>query len=98
MAVKKTKTLISKFKKKGFIKDGSTRKHNYYYLYVNDKKTSIRTTFSNSSKWKEYDEGSINLKKKDLHLDNKKQLNDFIECPLSIPEYLQFLRDKGIDI
>jgi hypothetical protein len=83
---------------KGFKKEGNDRKHDYWYLYFQNKKTGIRTTMSRSSKYKEYDEGALSLKQKDLKLDTKKQTVAFLNCPMNGQDYLQFLLNKGIRI
>ena len=77
---------------------GSDRKHDYWYLYCQNKKTRIRTTISRSSKYREYDDGALDLKKKDLLLETKKQTVDFLNCPMNGEDYKEFLRTKKIPI
>lgn len=78
--------------KKGFRK--SENDHTYLILFVNNKKTSIRTKISHGSK--EINDSLIILMSKQLKL-NKNFFIDFANCIKNESEYLQELERLGIN-
>ena len=89
----KTRKIDSALIRKGFVKK-EKRDHIYYILYVNGKKTQIRTKLSHSSK--EYNDGLLSAIRKQLKFNSKKELENFINCPLSEEEYISMLMDKSV--
>lgn len=79
-------------KKKGF-KNEPNKHHNYFYLYVNGKRTSINTHTSRNKQ----DIGDHLIKKMSgqLYLD-RTQFENLIKCPLKHPEYVKILKDKNV--
>jgi predicted RNA binding protein YcfA (HicA-like mRNA interferase family) len=90
MATLKAREVSSSLKKKGFIQSESD--HAYFVLYVNSKKTSIRTKMSHGSA--EIDDYLLNMMSLQVKLE-KKQFIDLINCPLSAEEYLKLLCTQG---
>lgn len=89
-----TKEIERSLLKKGFQK-GNTH-HRYFYLFINGKKTSIRTKLSHGSKIKEYGDKLLNLMKKQLKFDSSADLIQFIKCPLTKQDYLKILGNKNL--
>jgi len=77
--------------RKGFREDN--RDHKFYFLYLGDKRTSVRTKISHGET--EIDDGLIKLMAKQIHL-TKDQFIDLVNCPLSYDEYIKILQEKGI--
>ena len=69
------------------------RDHNYYFLYVDNKKTKINTKVSHGS-YKDISDGLLNQMMKQIKL-SKKDFNRLIEGKLSKDEYISYLRDIG---
>jgi len=63
--------------------------HNMFLFYRNGKKTHIRTRTSHSEK--NFDDYMLNQRKKQLKLKKKDQILDFINCPMSGKDYVDFL-------
>ena len=78
---------------KGFKKDRKTG-HKVYYLWDGDKKTNIHTMISHGAR---EDIGDILARKlqRQLRLDRKKELREFVDCPLTHDGYISFLKQKG---
>jgi hypothetical protein len=89
----KTRKIASALTKKGFVEQ-ERRKHTFYILYIDGKKTQIRTKLSHGGK--EYGDNLLSFIRKQLKFDNKEELEDFIECPKSLEEYVRMLKDKSI--
>jgi predicted RNA binding protein YcfA (HicA-like mRNA interferase family) len=89
----KTRKIDSALIRKGFVKK-EKRGHIYYILYVKGKKTQIRTKLSHGSK--EYNDGLLSAIRKQLKFNSKKELENFINCPLSEEEYISMLMDKSV--
>lgn len=77
--------------KKGFKKEPED--HWYYVLYVDGKRTKVKTHTSHCGQ--DIGEHLINAMKKQLHL-NKKEFADLINCPLSYEEYVSILRQRDV--
>lgn len=61
--------------------------HRFYYYEHNGKLTSIKTKISTGSSYKTYSESLISQLKKQLKFNTKKELLDFINCPMSAEQY-----------
>jgi len=91
-AIYKVKDISSALKKKGFVENPS-RDHIRYTLFNNGKKTGVYTFISHGLS--EYGDSLISLVKKQLHLQSKVELQDFINCPMTKEEYLNLLIERG---
>jgi hypothetical protein len=89
----KTRKIDSALTSKGFVKN-EKKNHIFYFLYINGKKTQIRTKLSHGSK--EYNDNLLSAIRKQLKFDSIKQLEGFINCPISREEYVSMLMDKSI--
>ncbi|WP_342508893.1 hypothetical protein [Sporosarcina sp. FSL K6-2383] len=89
MSTRKVKLIRSSLEKKGFsLKETH---HFMYTLYVDGKKTSIRTRLSHGLK--EYDDHLLGQMSKQLAV-TKEELLDLIDCPMSYESYVELLRNK----
>jgi len=68
--------------------------HTYYYLYVSDKKTPIRTKLSRGSKYRVYGPGLLKQVAWELKL-TLPELARFVDCPLEYSDYVRLMRDRG---
>lgn len=86
----KTRDIKAALLKKGFIESGGD--HHYFVLYCDGKKTAIRTKISRS----EDDIGDplVLLMSKQMKL-SKKQFETYVECSLSLEQYLTLLRQSN---
>ncbi len=92
MTAYKTKDICSALKKKGFSEIPKTR-HTHYILYENGKKTEIFTFISRGIG--EYGDKLLGSVKKQLHLESKMELDNFIECPMDKEQYHNLLIERG---
>ena len=90
MGTIKVRDVLSGLERKGFCRTEGD--HSHLILYVNGKKTPIRTKVSHGSN--EIGESLIHLMSKQVRLD-KKQFMDLIYCPLALPDYLKELEGQG---
>ena len=86
MSPKKTVQIASALQSKGF--RPSNRHHTYYILYVNGRKTSVRTKVSHGIR--EYGKSLLGQMSKQLGV-SRRQLDRLIECPMSEEEYVSLL-------
>lgn len=93
MKVRKTKDLVRVLKKKGFELNPEKDSHNFYFLTVDGKKTSINTFLSHS--YSEYGDSLMLKIKKQLKFQDTKTAENFFDCPLSKEQYLKILKDQG---
>lgn len=90
--------IISGLLNKGF-QEEEKRTHKHLRLYVDGKKTSISTSISRGSKYKEYGMDLLNYMAKGLRLSITRKLIDLIECPMSYEQYVSWLRNnKGLNL
>jgi predicted RNA binding protein YcfA (HicA-like mRNA interferase family) len=89
----KVRDILVGLNRKGFLQSESD--HTHLILYVNGKKTEVRTKVSHGAR--EIDDHLINLMSKQVHLE-KKEFRDLINCPLSLEGYLKKLSAEGIDL
>lgn len=93
MKVRKVKSIIRVLKKKGFELHPEKDHHNFYYLMVDGKKSSIYTYFSHGTD--EYGSSLMGMIKKQLCFQNSKTAEDFFDCPLTKEKYIDLLKDQG---
>lgn len=74
--------------RKGFTLE-KKRDHNYYFLYVNGKKTTINTKVSHGSH-KDIDDGLLNKMMRQMRLP-KKEFNEYMNCTFSEDDYMEYL-------
>lgn len=77
--------------KKGF-QLGDQKRHQYLWLYVNGKKTAIRTHVSHGNK--DYTGDLFQFVKRQLKIDSE-QLTDLIGCVMDSDGYVSALKDSG---
>lgn len=86
----KTKDIESALSKKGFQVHQS--KHKIYILYVDSKKTNVRTFVSHGIK--EYGKTLISRMRNQLHL-SREEFDDLVSCPLTEEKLLQIYMDRN---
>lgn len=87
-----TKNVERALTKKGFTLE-KKRDHNYYFLYLNGKKTIINTKVSHGSH-KDISDGLLNKMMKQMKLP-KKEFDEYMNCTFSKEEYLNYLKVNG---
>ena len=87
-----TKDVERALTKKGFTLE-KKRDHNYYFLYLNGKKTIINTKVSHGSH-KDISDGLLNKMMKQMKLP-KKEFDEYMNCTFSKEEYLNYLEVNG---
>ena len=93
MTIIKTKDVLSNLLKKGFQK--SENDQTYLILFVNGKKTSVRTKISLGAK--EINDSLINLMSIQLKIE-KKFFIELVTCIKNGAEYIDELEKKGFKI
>jgi hypothetical protein len=91
MAELKELEIDSALLRKGFRKHEND--HAYYLLYVDGKRTSIRTKLSHGSKTK-YDDGLLSIIKRQLKMPNLQFLVEFVQCKKREEDYVTHLKEK----
>lgn len=77
--------------KKGFVEGGGD--HDFYHLIVDGKRRNVFTKLSRASKYKTLSDHLVAAISKQLGL-TKKELGQFLDCPLEFREYVNMLRDR----
>ena len=85
----------SALNKKGFRLERST-KDDVFYLYVNDARTSIHTKISHGAS-EDIGNPLMKMIKTQLCLDSK-EIEQFIDCPMKHEDYVNALKERGINI
>jgi len=67
--------------------------HRYMHLYVEGKKTSVRTKFSHAAEV--YGDNLLAQLRRQLRL-NRTQFDELMECPMGEAEYAEALRQQGV--
>lgn len=93
MKSRKVKELVKVLKKKGFELRPEKNHHNFYFLMIDGKKTSINTYFSHGKD--EYGASLMGLIKKQLRFPSSKKAEDFFDCPLTKEMYAKMLKEQG---
>lgn len=91
MSTIKTRDISRSLEAKGF-KLQETH-HEMYWLYVDGKKTSVRTRISHGAN--EYDGRLLGQVAKEMGL-RRAELNNFVECCLSGADYVRLLSERKL--
>lgn len=86
--------VIGKIKKK-FKVEERTGKHIYYEIWYEGKKVK-ETYHSHGSSGKEITDDILQKIKRQLNLNNIKQLYDLKECPMKVEDYFNLLKQKNV--
>jgi predicted RNA binding protein YcfA (HicA-like mRNA interferase family) len=87
---RKTKDVCENLLKKGFTQRNGGDK--YFHLFVDGKKTPVFTFVSHGAK--EIHDGLLGQMAKQTKL-VKKEFLDLVDCPMTEPQYLGLLRERG---
>jgi len=87
---KDAKKVLAGLEKKGFLRKDND--HRFLHLWVDRRKTSIYTKISHGEK--EIGDNLLGMMARQLKL-NRRQFADLVDCPMTLPEYIQVLRDGG---
>ncbi len=90
MSTYRTREIKQALLSKGF--QESTTDHYVYHLWVNDRKSSVRTHVSFGAK--EYGDPLLGFMAKQLKL-RRSELDDLIKCPITKEQYLSLLVKRG---
>lgn len=77
--------------KKGFTLE-TKRDHNYYFLYIDNKKTPVNTKVSHGSN-KDISDSLLSLMRREMHLP-KKEFDEYMNCTFSKEEYINHLKEN----
>ena len=91
MAEYSTSDFINALLKKGFVQDNTH--HTMFWYYLGERKTSVRTRTSQGEK--KFGDGLLSERRKQIGLSSKKQMQDFIECPLEKEDMKRILVESG---
>ena len=86
----KVRAIESALLSKGFKK--ANRDHKWFFLYVDGKKTGVRTKISRGKE--EYSGGLLRSVLQQVRL-NRGEFQDFVACPLSGKQYAAILAERG---
>lgn len=86
--------VIGKIKKKFEIKEVSKR-HIYYQIWYEGKKV-LETHHSHGSSGKEIPDNILQKIKRQLNLNNIKQLYDLKRCPMEAEDYFNLLKQNNV--
>ena len=81
---------------KGFFLDTSGKRDHDRFEYVLETTEPVYTVLSRGTKDKTYHDGLLARVKKQLLLDSKAQLLEFVACPLTKELYREYLYSKGV--
>lgn len=93
MTIYKDRDVRASLKRKGFKEEPTD--HNFYFLYVDGKRTTVNT--HTSFNHQDINDYLIDKMKKQLHL-SKKDFARLIECPLKYDEYVKILKEANVDL
>ena len=85
----------SALEKKGFKKDEKNRDHDYYFLQVAGKKSSVFTKLSRGSNYKTIGDGLVAKIAKQIFL-TRSQFEKYVSCSMSREDYLEAVRARGV--
>ena len=91
MSTRPTRDIQTNLEQKGFKQDSTH--HQMYWLYIGERKTSIRTRISHSER--EYGDNLLGQMAKQVRLPKKKFL-ELIDCSLVKNDYFALLEDRDI--
>jgi len=93
----KRRKVITGLKDKGFIRLTEKKNDLWYGLTINgDVVPEVKTFVSRGGKKQMIYEHNIHKMVHELHMDDKKQFIDYIDCPYRYSEYIRDLRRKNI--
>ena len=92
MAEARIGDIDSALNRKGFIKADDRNRHIFYYFCHNGKKTAINTHYSKGAK--SISEPLIHDMARQMKL-TKDQFLQYVECSISLTDYVTILREKG---
>ncbi len=93
MSIRSTRKIKKALRKKGFVEvEGG--KHIRFLLKLDGLLQPVATIISRGSSYKEYGGRLFNDMAKQLHLSNQ-ELEQFVDCPLTMEQYLALLRERG---
>lgn len=81
--------------RKGFVRSGRKRDHDYYFFDHRGLTTSLYTKISRGSSYKTYSDSLLAAMAHQLNL-SKSQLLRLIDCPMTKEEFVKNLMDKRI--
>lgn len=90
MKPRKTEDIADCLLRKGFQR--ANRDHVFFFLFVNGKKTNIRTKISHGST--ECGANLLSIMANQLQLKSQ-ELEALLDCPLSEEQYIDLLRQRG---
>lgn len=89
--IRKVKDMRSALESKGFRKDD--RSHHVYWLFIDGRKSSVRTFFSHGES--EYGDSLLGKVRKQMHLAGA-EFNQFMDCHMTGDAYVQHLKQANI--
>ncbi|MEW6534547.1 MAG: hypothetical protein AB1454_02865 [Candidatus Auribacterota bacterium] len=89
------KEIEKKLPTKSFVRNEQSH-HIYFNHYYDGKKTGIYTYISHSPKIKTYSGALLKSMQKQLRLDSLDEVVNLVKCPLTLEQYNNILREKGI--
>ena len=81
--------------RKGFVRSGRKRDHDYFFFEHRGLTTSVYTKISRGGSYKTYTDSLLAAMAHQLNL-SKSQLLRLIDCPMTESEYVGILMDKKI--
>ena len=81
-------------KTKGFVEEQGD--HKFLYLYYKGKRTHIYTKCSHGKDREDVGNSLVSAMKSQLNLQNRKQVEDLVKCPMSLDTYLELLVEAGV--
>ena len=92
----KRRKVESILKKKGFEKEKTHKDHIWYVLIVNNEiEPKIKVHMSMGGHGENIRQQNMKKMALEMRMDNQKQFQNFINCPLSYDQYLDYLRKNN---
>ena len=80
--------------KKGFKLVSKDRDHDYFFVYINNKKTAVNTKVSRGSK-KDIPDGLLSAMRREMNLE-KNDFERYFNCTMTGEEYIAYLKEKNL--
>ena len=93
MPIKREK-IRKALKEKGFVEVSKKKDHDFYYLYVEGKKTSVFTKLSRGSGFRDYSDELVRDVYRQIGL-SKDGFLRYLDCSLTLDLYIQILREHN---
>lgn len=87
------KKIRSALVEKGFVEVTKKKDHDFYYLHVGGRKTSVFTKLSRGTGYREYPDNLVRNVYRQIGL-NKSQFIDYVDCLLTEDAYIEELRQQ----